>query len=103
MKNILFKTLIMNFDGKGYVEYKDVTTLNKIYFTLCYKQFNRHVSTMTVYYLLINHFTCLIGNQHEPRTNKQSDRLIYRIKANYHILVDNIAKILPCDKSLDFV
>ena len=39
--------------------------------------FNRHVSSITVlvYYLLINHFTWLIGNQ--SRTNKQSDRLIY--------------------------
>ena len=46
MKNILFK-IIMNFDGKGYVKCKYVPTLNKIYFTLFYKQFNRHVSAIT--------------------------------------------------------
>jgi hypothetical protein len=42
MKNILFKT-IMNCDGKGYVKCKYVPTLNKIYFTLFYKQFNTDV------------------------------------------------------------
>jgi hypothetical protein len=43
----------------------------------------RHVSfiTVLVYSLLINHFTWLIGNQ--SRTTKQSDRLIYQIKAIY--------------------
>jgi hypothetical protein len=48
MKNILFK-IIMNFDGKGYVKCKYVPTLNKIYFTLFYKQFNRHVSAITTF------------------------------------------------------
>jgi hypothetical protein len=33
----------MNFDGKGYVKGKYVPTLNKIYFTLFYKQFNTDV------------------------------------------------------------
>ena len=60
MKKILFK-IIMNFDGKGYVKCKYVPTLNKIYFTLFYKQFNRriktynrHMSAITFYNLLIN-------------------------------------------------
>ena len=33
----------MNFDGKGYVKCKYVPTLNKIYFTLFYKQFKTDV------------------------------------------------------------
>jgi hypothetical protein len=67
---------------KGYVKCKlYVPTLNTIYFTLFYKQFNRHVLAITVYYLLINNFTCLIGNK--LRTNKQSYCLIYLIKAIY--------------------
>ena len=65
----------------GYVKCKYVPTLNTIYFTLLYKQFNRHVSAISLYYLLINNCTCLIGNQ--LRTNKQSDPLIYLVKAIY--------------------